>query len=156
MSRLDREGRCYELAALHMIANGRDDPSMRVCHGWPILRGEAEHAGKRYGHAWVERTTITQFPAHDENGNFLGWDHLVEKPTVECMDTVTETWWPRPLYFNGGQIEDHHVTRYTHRETLEKVITEETYGAWSESPYATTAPFRNAEPDETTYPECAP
>jgi hypothetical protein len=130
----DRRGRCYDLAALYVVDH-RDDDSLLLCHGWPVLQGDDEHAGKRYGHAWVERTTEMRFPMEGHS--------LIKVPIVECWDTMTQKWWPHAIYYYGGKIESSLVAKYCFADAREMLLDTEDYGPWHESPYSPeeTAPF---------------
>ena len=131
----DRRGCCYDLAALYVIEH-RDDDRLLLCHGWPILRGKDEHAGKRYGHAWVERTTEMRLPTMEGHG-------FAEVQIVECWDTVDQKWWPQAMYYHGGQIDGGLAVKYDFAEAREMLLTTEDYGPWHDSPYRNTAPFRD-------------
>ena len=128
----DRRGRCYELAAKYVVEHG--DASLRLCHGWPVLRGNDPHAGKRYGHAWVERTTFVRYPYEGQ---------IMKIPTVDCLDTLSGEWCPKALYYGGGRIDPTHVTTLDFAEAVERLDAEACYGPWTESPYDDLAPVAN-------------
>jgi hypothetical protein len=124
----DRRGRCYELAAKY-VSEHVDDENLRLCHGWPVLQGESEHAGKRYGHAWVERSKMLRLP-------FGEGVHFVE--IAECWDTVSGDWLPKVMFYLSGKIEAHHVIKYSFADTLAMMLDAENYGPWRDSPYRDT------------------
>ena len=132
----DRRGHCYDLAALYVIEHA-DEPRLYLCHGWPVLQGDSEHAGSRYGHAWVEKTTEVRLP-YDVDGS-MTW---IEAKIVDCWNTLTDTWIPQALYYMGGRIESDHVTRYSFSEAREMLLAAKDYGPWVDSPYENVAPFR--------------
>ena len=133
MSDKDRRGCCYDLAAKYVLDHAGDE-SLRLCHGWPVLQGDDEYAGQRYGHAWVERTTTHRLP-------FENRVHEVE--ISDCWDTVTGDWWPMALYYKAGNIDESHVAKYSFAEMRDMLLTTKEYGPWVESSYAETAPFHN-------------
>jgi hypothetical protein len=128
----DRRGHCYDLAAEYVLEHA-DEPRLYLCHGWPVLQGDSEHAGSRYGHAWVERSKMLRLP-------FGEGVHVVE--LVECWDTVSGDWLPKVVFYLGGRIESDHVTRYSFSEAREMLLAAKDYGPWVDSPYENVAPFR--------------
>jgi hypothetical protein len=129
-----RRGRCYELAGQHILnaVRSQRNYTMRLCHGWPILQGNDTHSGKRFGHAWVERTTEIRYPLNGQ---------IFTIPMEECWDTVTEDWIPKALYYMSGRIEPEHVSSYTVTEARTLMVDTQEFGPWVESPYEGSAPF---------------
>ena len=107
----DRKGGCYQLA-FEAVALG-DDLGRVLVHGWPVLQG-GPHQGSRYGHAWVE------FDVSD---------------ALRCVwDPVGDAVLPRELYYQAGQIEPDHCTRYLPEQARAQAVDTGTYGPWPDPP----------------------
>lgn len=132
-----RHGDCYRLSATYMLEHrprasepeerplGSAAPQLQLCHGWPVLRGDSEHAGRRFGHAWVERSTVHSLPFEDR---------VVEIESVDCWDSVSGDWIPQMFYYRGGEIESRDVARYSLTEAVAMLESTEHYGPWHENP----------------------
>jgi hypothetical protein len=119
-----RRGRCYELAADHVLEHG-SDASLQLCHGWPVMTA-GPNQGRRYGHAWAERVRVLSVPYQGQ---------ALQVEVVECQDTVSGDWLPAALWYKAGQIDPDHVARYTLAQACEQLHQSGTYGPWGVCPY---------------------
>lgn len=105
-------GDCYQVAAELTATLARRGIDVRCCHGTPVLQS-GEFAGQRYGHAWVEALHDGQWLCIDRsNGNSARL--------------------PRREYYRLGQLQQHHVIRYTATEMLRHITSTEHWGPWND------------------------
>lgn len=105
------EGQCYANAVLFVAVASNPD-LWRIVNGFPLKRGEP-HAGKRFGHAWVE-TVDGQVVIEPHSGGA----------------------WRAEWYYEHGAIEKRHVERYTLEQARKRVMATGLWGSWEPDPYA--------------------
>lgn len=104
------KGDCFQVA-LQLAEAGRNDPTVRVCHGQPISR-HPDNPGRRYWHAWVELNS----PAGPV---VLDWSNDLPQRTLR-----------RASYYRNGHIDPEQVLRYTFAEATTESLRTATYGPW--------------------------
>ena len=107
-------GNCFEITA-HIVMDRTKDFSvvfdnpftkLVLCHG-TVTRQQDQH---KHIHAWVEAKVSEDMTVCIDKSNGLDVTMLVED------------------YYKLGNITD--VVRYTRQETINKLLTHETYGPW--------------------------
>ena len=102
-------GECYK-AAYHLLF---DNPDAVLVHGYPICAG-GEHAGQKFGHAWIEVERLGQRWAIDHSNP----DKLIHER----------------IFYHVGQIDPAECDRYTLRTAARLAHQTGIYGPWSEPP----------------------
>lgn len=91
-----------------------------LCHGEPV--GQGPIAGIRHWHAWIERTTI------------VDWPGIGEVSMVDCIDYSNgkRVEMPQGMYYNIGRTEERPIRRYTVDEAARRMLDTGHYGPWDE------------------------
>lgn len=99
-------GDCYQAASDYIIHHPND--------GWTLVHGDVTGQGaiegQRYGHAWLEKG-----------------DTVLDVSNGRNLEI------PRAKYYELGQIDSGSVVRYDRKQTLDKLLTYETYGPWTDT-----------------------
>ena len=117
------DGDCFRVAALlcaEMASAGHDT---RLVHGTPVLEA-GPHVGERYWHAWVEDTMASGFTTCLDYSN--GHRFVLQ----------------RAAYYRRGQLEQHHVYRYSPHSAHTHAAVAGHWGPWAADPKGVTTVTR--------------
>lgn len=106
----DSGGTCYESAFQLMDQY----PDAVLVHGYPVLTA-GPHAGKRFGHAWIEFL--------NEHGLEMVLDY--QKPDHTFV---------KALFYFVGQIDERRCRKYSQRDARRMVLRHMHYGPWGKQP----------------------
>ena len=123
-----RRGRCYELSGSYLLAHGDSDPTLRLVHGWPVMQSGGEHAGLRYGHAWVERVRSLPVPVN-------GGEGFAMIEFRESWDSVSRQWFPTALWRSIGRIDPDQCRTYDLSDLCSLAVDSGHWGPWTPNPY---------------------
>lgn len=104
-----RLGRCYDAAFELLLLHA---PGFVLVHGFPRIAA-GEHAGKKYGHAWLEDA---------ESGQ---WCLDPERPGAVVHQAQ---------YYEAGQIDPAECRRYPLDEAKKMAAEHGNHGPWGEQP----------------------
>jgi hypothetical protein len=110
-------GDCFQVAFGLQLA----DDTLTLVHGCPIGRGP-ENGGRRFWHAWCERTALVQFP--------MPGSQPIEVVTVIDHDFDL----PQAFYYQLGRLDPALTFRYTAAEAARLALRTRTYGPWVDAP----------------------
>ena len=113
-------GDCFQVA----FRLQAEDDSLTLVHGLAIGSGP-ENQGKRFWHAWVERTVRVECP---------GWPHPVDVVTVIDRANGNDVELPQAFYYHVGRIDPALTYRYTRDVAARIALRTRHFGPWADAP----------------------